>query len=70
MIAANRRAEIEKIVRGMHHEIIQGAKLRYRCGLPPYPQLFSPDVAIVRGSRIHAGRPYRSPVSDCRNDRH
>jgi hypothetical protein len=48
MIAANRRAEIEKIVRGMHHEIIQGAKLRYRCGLPPYPQLFSPDVAIEK----------------------
>lgn len=48
MITAKRRAEIEKIVRGMHREIIQSAKLRYRCGLPPYPQLFSPDVAIEK----------------------
>ncbi|WP_260436097.1 ImmA/IrrE family metallo-endopeptidase [Burkholderia glumae] len=48
MIAAKRRAEIEKIVRGMHREIIQGAKLRYSCGLPPYPQLFSPDSAIEK----------------------
>lgn len=48
MITAARRAEIEKIVRGMHHEIIQSAKLRYQCGLPPYPQLFSPDAAIEK----------------------
>lgn len=48
MITAKRRAEIEKIVRGMHQEIINSAKLRYNCGLPPYPQLFSPDVAIEK----------------------
>ncbi|MGA9916338.1 MAG: ImmA/IrrE family metallo-endopeptidase [Paraburkholderia sp.] len=48
MITAKRRAEIDKIVRGMHQEIIQSAKLRYRCGLPPYPQLFSPDSAIEK----------------------
>jgi hypothetical protein len=48
MTTSQRRAEIEKIVRGMHREIIQSAKLRYRCGLPPYPQLFSPDVAIEK----------------------
>lgn len=48
MITAKRRVEIEKIIRGMHHEIIQSAKLRYRCGLPPYPQLFSPDIAIEK----------------------
>lgn len=50
MITAKRRAEIEKIIHGMHHEIIQSAKLRYpsHLGLPPYPQLFSPDVAIEK----------------------
>ncbi|WP_321868083.1 ImmA/IrrE family metallo-endopeptidase [Paraburkholderia tropica] len=48
MINAKRRAEIEKIVRGMHHEIVQSAKLKYSCGLPPYPQLFSPDIAIEK----------------------
>ncbi|SAL80521.1 hypothetical protein AWB68_05877 [Caballeronia choica] len=48
MIAANRRAEIEKSVRGTHREVIQGAKLRYRCGLPPYPQFFSPNAAIEK----------------------
>lgn len=48
MITAKRRAEIEKIVRGMHQEIINGAKLRHHCGLPPYPQLFSPDAAIEK----------------------
>jgi hypothetical protein len=48
MIAQRRREEIEKIVRGMHREIIQGAKLKYECGLPPYPQLFNPDNAIEK----------------------
>ncbi|PMS32704.1 hypothetical protein C0Z20_26405 [Trinickia symbiotica] len=32
----------------MHREIIQGAKFRFPSGLPPYPQLFSPDVAIEK----------------------
>jgi hypothetical protein len=48
MITLRRREEIEKIVRGMHREIIQGAKLKYECGLPPYPQLFNPDDAIEK----------------------
>jgi hypothetical protein len=48
MITLKRRQEIDKIVRGMHTEIIQSARLKYRCGLPPYPQLFSPDVAIEK----------------------
>lgn len=55
MITAKRRAEIEKIIHGMHREIIQSAELGYpsELGLPPYPQLFSPDVAIEKYGYSH-----------------